>query len=145
MFKSILIPTDGSDLSDKAVRQGLELARSLGSKVVAVHVSPPFHVLAGTPAAFTATREQCEQNAAAFYQEVFERVATMARNLGVTCTCVSCTGEHVWQQIIQAADINGCDAICMASHGRRGFAAVMLGSETAKVLTHTKIPVVVLR
>lgn len=145
MFKSILIPTDGSDLSDKAVRQGLELARSLGSKVVAVHVSAPFHVLAGTLAALTATREEWEQDAAAFNQKVFERVAAMARDLGVACTCVSCTGEHVWQQIIQAADANGCDAICMASHGRRGFVAVMLGSETAKVLTHTKIPVVVLR
>ena len=144
MFKSILIPTDGSDLSDKAVRQGLELARSLGSKVVAVHVSAPFHVLAGTPALLAATREQWEQDAAAFNLEVFERVATVARDLGA-CTCVSCAGEHVWQQIIQAAEANGCDAICMASHGRRGFAAVMLGSETAKVLTHTKIPVDVLR
>jgi len=53
--------------------------------------------------------------------------------------------EHVWQEIIMAAEANRCDAICMASHGRGGFAAVMLGSETAKVLTHTKIPVVVLR
>jgi len=144
MFKSILIPTDGSDLSDKAVRQGVELARSLGSKVVVVHVSAPFHVLAATPAAVTATREQCEQNAAAFSQEVFARVAATTRELGVACTCVSCTGEHVWQQIIEAAEANGCDAICMASHGRR-FAAVMLGRETAKGLTHTKIPVVVLR
>jgi nucleotide-binding universal stress UspA family protein len=97
MFKSILIPTDGSDLSDKAVRQGLELARSLGSKVVGVHVSAPFHVLAGTLAALTATREEWEQDAAAFNQKVFERVAAMARDLGVACTCVSCTGEHVWQ------------------------------------------------
>jgi nucleotide-binding universal stress UspA family protein len=145
MFKSILISTDGSDLSDKAVRQGLELARSLGGKVVALHVSAPFHVLTGTLGALTATREQWEQDAAAFNQEVFERVTAMARDLGVARTCVSCTGEHVWQQIIQAADANGCDAICMASHGRRGFVAVMLGSETAKVLTHTKIPVVVLR
>jgi nucleotide-binding universal stress UspA family protein len=145
MFKSILIPTDGSNLSDKAVRQGLELARALGSKVVAVHVSEPFHVLAATPAAVTATREERERAAAAFSKEVFERVANTARELGVACTCVSRTGEHVWQQIIQAAEAHGCDAICMASHGRRGFAAVMLGSETAKVLTHTKIPVVVLR
>ena len=82
MFKSILIPTDGSDLSDKAVRQGLELARSLGSKVVAVHVSAPFHVLAGTLAALTATREEWEQDAAAFNQKVFERVAAMAPRPG---------------------------------------------------------------
>jgi nucleotide-binding universal stress UspA family protein len=145
MFKSILIPTDGSSLSDKAVRQGLALARALGSKVVALHVTAPFHVLAATPAAITATREQCEQNAAAFNKEVFDRVAAAARELGVVCTCVSRTGEHVWQEIIMGAEANGCDAICMASHGHRGFAGMMLGSETAKVLTHTKIPVVVLR
>jgi nucleotide-binding universal stress UspA family protein len=145
MFKSILIPTDGSKLSDKAVRQGLELARALGSKVVALHVSAPFHVLAATPAAVTATREQCEQNAAAFNKEVFGRIAATARELGVACSCISRSGEHVWQEIIMGADANGCDAICMASHGRSGLAAVMLGSETMKVLTHTKIPVVVLR
>jgi nucleotide-binding universal stress UspA family protein len=153
MFKSILIPTDGSSLSDKAVRQGLELARALGSKVVAVHVTAPFHGVAATPADLTATPEEREQNAAVrsaaastrFNKEVFERVAAVARELGVACTCLSLTGEHVWQEIIMAAEANGCDAICMASHGRRGFAALMLGSETAKVLTHTKIPVVVLR
>ena len=145
MFKSILIPTDGSSLSDKAVRQGLALARALGSKVVALHVTAPFHVLAATPAAITATREQCEQNAAAFNKEVFDGVAAAARELGVTCRCVSRTGEHVWQEIIMGAEASGCDAICMASHGRRGIAGLMLGSETTKVLTHTKIPVVVLR
>ncbi|HEV3018935.1 MAG TPA: universal stress protein [Burkholderiaceae bacterium] len=145
MFKSILIPTDGSSLSDKAVYQGLQMARALGSKAVAVHVTVPFHVLSVTPAALTTTREQREQNAAAFNKEIFERVAANARELGVDCTCVSRTGEHVWQEIIMAAEANGCDAICMASHGRRGLAAMMLGSETMKVLTHTKIPVVVLR
>jgi len=145
MFKSILIPTDGSNLSDKAVRQGLALARALGSKVVALHVTAPFHVLAATAAAVTATRQQCEQNAAAFNKEVFDRVAAVAREQNVTCTCVSRTGEHVWQEIIMGAEANGCDAICMASHGRRGLAGMMLGSETAKVLTHTKISVVVLR
>jgi nucleotide-binding universal stress UspA family protein len=145
MYKSILIPTDGSNLSDKAVRHGLELARALGSRVVAVHVSAPFHVLATTAPAVAATREQCEQNAVAFNKEVFERIAATAHELGVACNCVSRTGEHVWQEIIMTAESNGCDAICMASHGRRGFVAVMLGSETTKLLTHTKIPVIVVR
>jgi nucleotide-binding universal stress UspA family protein len=145
MFRSILIPTDGSNLSDKAVRQGLELARALHSKVMALHVSAPFHVLAATPAAVTVTREQCEQNAATFNKEVFERLAATARELGVDCPCLSRTGEHVWQEIIMAAEANGCDAICMASHGRGGFAGMMLGSETAKVLIYAKIPVVVVR
>lgn len=145
MFKSILIPTDGSDLSERAVRQGLTLARALGSKVVALHVSTPFHILAVAPSAVTATREQYERDVAVFAKKVLDGVAAEARQSGVECTSVSRTGEHIWHEIIQAAEANACDAICMASHGRRGLAAVMLGSETVKVLTHSKIPVVVLR
>jgi nucleotide-binding universal stress UspA family protein len=145
MFKSILITTDGSELSDRATHQGLQLARALGSRVVALHVSTPFHVLAVTPAAVSATREEYERDTAAFAKKVLGRVAAEARELDVKCECVSRTGEQVWQEIIQTAEAQGCDAICMASHGRRGVAAVMLGSETVKVLTHSKIPVVVVR
>lgn len=145
MFKSILIPTDGSELSDQAVRQGLQLAKSLGAKVVAFHVTAPFHVLAASAAALTETREQREKRAAEFGKQIFDVIAGMAREAGVACTCQSHSGEHIWQEIIMAAEKHGCDAICMASHGRRGLAGVLMGSETAKVLTHSKIPVVVIR
>ncbi|HTT12099.1 MAG TPA: universal stress protein [Burkholderiaceae bacterium] len=145
MFKSILIPNDGSELSERATQQGLKLARSLGAKVVALHVTTPFHVLAVEPVAVTATREQYERETASFAKKVLEGVAAAARQAGVECIGVSRTGEQVWREVIQAAEANGCDAICMASHGRRGVAAVMLGSETVKVLTHSKIPVVVVR
>ena len=145
MFKSILIPTDGSELSDRAAQQGIELARSLGARVVALHVTTPFHVLAVEPAAVTATRDQYERDAAAFARKVLDSVAASARKAGVECASLERTGEQVWHEIIQGAEANGCDAICMASHGRRGVAAVMLGSETTKVLTHSKIPVVVVR
>ncbi|TMH78661.1 MAG: universal stress protein [Betaproteobacteria bacterium] len=145
MFKSILIPTDGSKLSDQAVRQGLQLAKSLGAKVVALHVTAPFHVLAASAAALTETREQSEKGAAEFSKRIFDVIAGMAREAGVACTCHSHSGEHVWQEIIMAAEKFGCDAICMASHGRRGIGAVLIGSETVKVLTHSKIPVLVVR
>src|SRR2546425_756948 len=145
MFTSILIPTDGSKVSDRAVRQGLQLAHSLGAKVVAVHVTAPFHVLAASAAALTATREQCEKNAAAFSEEIFDKIAGMARDANVACTCVSRSGEHVWQEIIMAAEKHRCDAICMASHGRSGLAAMLIGGETFKVLTHSKVPVIVVR
>ena len=145
MFKSILIPTDGSKLSDQAVRQGLQLAKSLGARVVAFHVTAPFHVLAASAAALTETREQSEKRAAEFSKQIFDVIASMAREAGVACTCQSHSGEHVWQEIIMAAEKYGCDAICMASHGRRGLAGVVIGSETVKVLTHSKIPVVVFR
>jgi nucleotide-binding universal stress UspA family protein len=145
MFKSILVPTDGSKLSDRAVLQGLQLAKSLGSSVVALHVTAPFHVLAATASALTATREQCEKNDAEFTKQTFDAIAGKARELGVACTCVSRSGEHVWQEIIMAAEKSRCDVICMASHGRRGLAGLLLGGETAKVLTHSKIPVLVVR
>ena len=145
MFKSILIPTDGSKLSDQAVRQGLQLARSLGAKVVAFHVTVKFHPFAASPAALTDTREQREKRAAEFSQQIFDVVAGMAREAGVACTCQTHSGEHVWQEIIMAAEKYGCDAICMASHGRGGIAGVLMGSETVKVLTHCKVPVLVVR
>jgi nucleotide-binding universal stress UspA family protein len=145
MFKSILVPTDGSKLSDQAVRQALQLAKSLNASVVALHVTAPFHVLAVTASALKATREQCEKNDAAFSQQIFERIAGMAGEFGVACTCISRSGEHVWQEIIMAAEKSPCDVICMASHGRRGLAAMLIGGETVKVLTHTKIPVLVVR
>jgi nucleotide-binding universal stress UspA family protein len=145
MFKSILVPTDGSKLSDQAVHQALQLAKSLGANVVALHVTAPYHVLAVTASALAATREQCEQNDVAFSKQIFDRIAGMARELGVGCTCASRSGEHVWQEIIMAAEKLRCDLICMASHGRRGLAAMLIGGETSKVLTHSKIPVLVVR
>ncbi len=145
MYKSILVPTDGSKLSDQAVHQGLQLARSLGAKVVALHVTAPFHVLAGTAAALTATRQQCDKNEAEFGERIFQDIESKARAAGVSCSCVSRSGEHVWQEIIMAAEKHGCDAICMASHGRSGLVALLIGGETFKVLTHSKIPVIVVR
>ncbi len=145
MFKSILIPTDGSKLSDHAARQGLQLAKSLGAKVVAMHVTAPFHMFAAGASALTETRAESEKKAAEFSKQILEVIADIAREAGVACTCYSHSGEHIWQEIIMAAEKFGCDAICMASHGRRGIAAVLIGGETVKVLTHSKIPVLVIR
>lgn len=143
MFHSILIPTDGSALSDHALREGLDLARVMGGKAVALHVTEPFHVFAADPTIVTPTRDEFERNAAATDRRIFDAIESQAREAGVSCTCVARTGAHVWQEIIKAAEDSGCDAICMASHGRSGLAAVVVGSETNKVLTHTRIPVVV--
>lgn len=143
MFKSILVPTDGSKLSDQAVRLGLQLAKSLDARVVAFHATAPFHVLAASVAALTETREQSEKRAAEFNRQIFDVIAGMAREAGVACSCQTHSGEHVWQEIIMAAERHGCDAICMASHGRKGIAGVVIASETVKVLTHSRIPVLV--
>lgn len=143
MFKSILIPTDGSKMSEQAVRQGLTLAKALGAKVVALHVTVPFHVLTMSAEALTDTREQYEKHAAEVSKRLLDAVAGLAREAGVTCSCYSHNSERIWQEIITVAQKFGCDAICMASHGRSGLAGVLIGSETVKVLTHCKIPVLV--
>ena len=145
MYKSILIPTDGSKLSDQAVRQGLQLAKSLSAKVVALHVTAPFHVWSASADTLSETREQTEKKAAEFSKQILDTIAGMARESGVACACHSQSGEHIWKEIIMAAEKFGCDVICMASHGRRGLAAMLIGSETVKVLTHSKIPVLVVR
>ena len=145
MFKTILVPTDGSKLSDQAVRQGFQLAKSLGAEIVALHVITPFHVWSAGAGSLTETREQSEKKAAEFAKQILDAVAGMAMDSGVACKCHSQAGEHVWKEIIMATEKFGCDAICMASHGRRGITAVLVGSETVKVLTHTKIPVLVVR
>jgi nucleotide-binding universal stress UspA family protein len=145
MFKHILIPTDGSRLSHRAVQQGIELAKEQGAAVTAVTVSEPFHMLAVEPFAATENddtyRAECEKRASRHLDAI--------RKLGVQHG-IEVAGTHVYAEqpfaaIIDTAVRVGCDLICMASHGRRGMSALLLGSETVKVLTHSKIPVLVSR
>lgn len=146
MYRHILIPTDGSELSQSAVQHGLELAKALGAKVTAVTVESSFDVY-GLPSsrdyqmagAFTEYIERAKAHAG----KILSTVAQAARAAGVECETAQLLQDHPHQAIIQAAEQRGCDLIVMASHGRSGIAAVVLGSVTNKVLTHTKIPVLV--
>lgn len=145
MYKNILIPTDGSELSAKAVQEGVALAKAVGAKVTAMTVTPPTNVISlpmgvtvGAPADY---REQVRQNAAKILATVVDR----AKAVGVPSETVVAEQEQVYQAIIDTARSKGCDLIVMASHGRRGTAAVLLGSETVKVLTHSTVPVLVHR
>jgi nucleotide-binding universal stress UspA family protein len=145
MYKNILIPTDGSELAGKAVQHGTTLAKALGAKITALTVSLPFHV-------FTFDTGMVEDTSADYKKGVQERtaktlaaVANTAKAAGVQCDTVHVQHEHPYQAIIDTAKSKGCDLIVMASHGRRGVSAVVLGSETVKVLTHSKIPVLVHR
>ena len=145
MYKHILIPTDGSELSDKAVKQGLALAKSVGAKVTAITVSETFHTFAIDPEMLTDTEEQykidCEARAEK-YLSIAKNAATAA---GVPYEGMHVMHDHPYEAIINAAKDKGCDLIFMASHGRRGMSAIVLGSETVKVLTHSKIPTLVCR
>lgn len=145
MYKHILVPTDGSALSEAAVKEGIALARSVGAKVTGLTVSIPFHSLTLDPVMIADTPEnhqaECEKRAARF----LDVIKSMARDAGVPCDTVHVVAEHPYAAIIDTAKSKGCDLICMASHGRRGLSAVLLGSETVKVLTHSRTAVLVCR
>jgi nucleotide-binding universal stress UspA family protein len=145
MYKRILIPTDGSALSELAIEHGTTLARSVGAEVIGLTVLPPFAVFPLEPVVATYSPEQHEKDCAAAAERALGVVRTAAAAAGVRCEVVHVLHDAPYAAIIQTATTRGCDLICMASHGRRGVAGVLLGSETTKVLTHSKIPVLVCR
>jgi nucleotide-binding universal stress UspA family protein len=147
MFKKILIPTDGSKLSQKAVEEALELAKLGASKVVVLHVYPrflgsPYGTFGPSEDILAEAHEQQNRAAAA---KLFAAIGKLASAVGVAVETVLMEDNDVYKAIIATAKKKRCDLICMASHGRRGLAGVVLGSETHKVLTHSTIPVLVLR
>jgi nucleotide-binding universal stress UspA family protein len=147
MFKNILVPTDGSKLSQKAVKAALALAKLDNAKVTALHVFPKF---AGSPygtfgPAEDVLEEAHERQARAEAEQLFAAIRKLTDAAGVAFDAVLTESNDVWKQIIATAKKRRCDVICIASHGRRGLSGVLLGSETSKVLTHSDIPVLVLR
>jgi nucleotide-binding universal stress UspA family protein len=145
MFKHLLIPTDGSELSDLAVKNGLALARSLNARVTVLASSRPFHVVAAQPLMVTDTREEYQKDMELEVGRCLQTARDAARAASVRCDTIHVVSDHPHQAIVATAQARDCDVIFMASHGRTGMTAVLLGSETQKVLTHTKIPVVVWR
>lgn len=148
MYKHLLVPTDGTRLSDKAIKSAVELAVKLEAKITGMHVVPPYNmaisgyevapVVVFTPAEYRASTTKIAKAALAR----LEKAATAA---GVACTTTSATDERPWDAIVRTAKTRKCDLIVMASHGRRGLSGLILGSETTKVLTHSKVPVLVVR
>ena len=145
MFKNILIATDGSDLAVKAVEQGVLFAKEIGAKITAVTVTEPFHFLSVSPNQLQYTPIEYKKHAESQAHKVLGVVSAAAKSADVACDTLHVEHEQVYQAIIDAASARKCDLIVMASHGRRGVSAVVLGSETVKVLTHSKIPVLVYR
>ena len=146
MFQHILIPTDGSELAEHAVTNGLSLAKSVGAKVSVIVVEEPFDVYSVPESKsrhisdmFAKHAEQIKKHA----ESVLNRAAEAAKLAGVPCSTFQMEHQQPYQAIITAAKNKGCDLIVMASHGRSGLSAVLLGSVTNKVLTHTKTPVLV--
>lgn len=138
MFKHLLVPTDGSALSEAAIQMAVTLASESGARVTGLHVIPEFHVLAYGAEVIADTEDQFIQAA----RVVLTKAATQA---GVECDTFTRNRAHPYEAIISVAAQRKCDLIVMASHGRGGMRAVLLGSETQKVLTHCQIPVLVVR
>lgn len=145
MYKHILLPTDGSAVSDNAVKHGIELARTLGSKVTALTATEPFMPLAFSPVELATSVEAYTYHVQEHAKNILAAVAALAAEAGVPCETLQVEQVYPYQAIIETAGSKGCDLILMASHGRRGVSAILLGSETQKVLTYSKIPVLVYR
>jgi len=145
MYKHLLIATDGSELSKLALQEGVALAKALGARVTAITVTAPFHIFTSDPATVADTSEHYKKRIAAHAAQYLDVAKHIAAAAGVACDLVHVEHEHPYQAIIDTAQNRGCDAIEMASHGRRGVSAVLLGSETLKVLTHSAVPVIVCR
>jgi nucleotide-binding universal stress UspA family protein len=147
MFKNILVPTDGSALSRKAIKQAAIFAKKLGARITGFHVAPAyrFNVYADyVPPNFMLPQE-FNARAKKVAQRHLDVVKNAAAAEGVACACYFATSDFPADAIVKAAKKYKCDAIFMASHGRTGLPRLLLGSETTKVLTHTKIPVVIYR
>ncbi|MBC8752869.1 MULTISPECIES: universal stress protein [Paraburkholderia] len=145
MFKHLLVPTDGSALSEAAIQMAVILASESGAKVTGLHVMPEFHVFAYGTEMLADTEEQFIRVNQQHADDFLAAVTRAAAQVGVECETVAATRAHPYEAIISTAAQRNCDLIVMASHGRSGVRALLIGSETQKVLTHSAIPVLVVR
>lgn len=146
MYKHILIPTDGSATADKAVEEGLKFAKWAGARVTVFTAMPEYQVPAGEFVSRDAVSlPEFERRSMEQAQKLFEGIAPRAREAGVELDTDVALSDIPWQAIIRSAEKNGCDLIFIASHGRKGVSALLHGSETREVLTHSRIPTLVYR
>jgi nucleotide-binding universal stress UspA family protein len=148
MYTHILVPTDGSELSINAAHQAIELATLCKAKMSVIMVSPTYHQMNEegfiTPTMNT-LRERWEEQMTQRATEVLDRICAAAAKAGIECKALHVFGGAPYASIIEAANQHGCDVIAMGSHGHGGVKQLFVGSETTRVLSHTKIPVMVYR
>ena len=144
MFKRILVPTDGSDITTKAIDTSIALAKSVGAQLYTISVKEPFPYSAISEMQPTPPQEFFDAQERIAAKRV-QAVVDLCSAAGVPCQAHTVEALHPWEAIIDHAQRMQCDLLVMASHGRRGVSALLLGSETQKVLTHSKVPVLVVR
>jgi nucleotide-binding universal stress UspA family protein len=145
MYAHILIATDGSELASRAVEQGLTLAKALGSRVTAITVTEPWTAAVSGEWAVAFPVEEYEKAAAANAEKILAHVKDMAARVGVACDTRHVKDQFAAEGIVDEAKAQSADLIVMASHGRRGLAKVVLGSQATRVLTHSTVPLLICR
>jgi len=144
MYRSILIPTDGTEITAKAVSTAVELARALGARLSTITVKEPFPYSAISEMQPIPPQEFYDAQERIALKRVKE-VVDSAAAAGLACEAFTVEAPHPWEAILEHAKAQECDLIVMASHGRRGVGALLIGSETSRVLTHCDLPVLVVR
>jgi nucleotide-binding universal stress UspA family protein len=145
MFKQILLPTDGSEQSERAVLAGISFAKELGAQVVGLTVMPEFHTITLQAEMLEETEEEFIAATELRAEKYLAFLSNAASSAGVSCSLVKLRSDDPYECILRVANERQCDLIIMASHGRKGLKGVLLGSVTHKVLVHSHIPVLVYR
>lgn len=146
MFKHILMPTDGSDHSERAIKRGIELAKLCGAKVTGIHVVPDYRLTIGDDGSFDpGVQERMNKEARDHAESFLAFVQKTAAEQGVPCEVVIATNSHPFDAIINTANERGCDLIVMTSRYRKGLVSLIMGSEASRVLHRASIPVLVFR
>ena len=145
MYRHILIATDGSDLSSRAVRQGLGLSQALQAQATVITVTEPWDAVIIGEAAIVFPPAEYEKTAAANAAGILALAKDMAAEIGVYCEALHVKDRRPAEGIIETAKAKDCDLIVMASHGRRGISRLVLGSSASEVVTHSTVPVLVCR
>ena len=145
MFKHILLPTDGSPLSDAAIAQGVQLAREIGATITGFHAIPEFRVFTSRPEMLEDTKQRFLEDCRTHAREYLAVLETAAKEAGVPCDTVVSVSDEPYLDIIQAAEQKGCDLIAMAGHGHRLISDVIYGATITKVRHETDIPLFLIK
>lgn len=150
MYQRILVPSDGSKLSDRAVSEAVNFAKAIGAKITVLHVMPKSQMFLDESFVVPVTTSQSlkdrfKKQVAVLAEEILDKARAQAAAAGVECDAIAVASDSPFDAIIKRTVKSNCDLIVMASHGRRGLSGVLLGSETSKVLVHSRIPVLVVR
>ncbi|MGE0629385.1 MAG: universal stress protein [Hyphomicrobiaceae bacterium] len=145
MYKHILLATDGSDLAQHAVDHGLQLAKSVGARATIITVTMPWSAVAYGDMAVAVPPDDFDKSMVEVATKTLSAAAASAKQKNVPCETMHVSDLNPYQAILKAAEDGGCDLIVVGSHGRSGISRLLLGSETVKILTHSKTPVLVWR